>query len=344
MKSSNNIPRLITHSLFLRPVRSTIYFLKHASLPGCKGVPMWDVLRFFFAGIANGALWQRAKGLAYSFLTAIPPLLIFLFTLVAYLPVQGIQDEILRQLHELVPCSIYHTVEPTIVDVMSHRHSNLLSIGFIVSIILAAGGMHGMLMSFNYANNGIKENRNFFVRYATCLMLVFLLYILIILIVLGQVGYKYIVSWLFSHGILDATTFDTFLVNLVRWVILAFSSLLVIGLIYYWAPAKKQRLGFFSIGTVLTTLLLFGLTWGFQIYLNNFSRYNLLYGSIGTLLLIMLWIFLNCLVLLIGYEINISICQGRAAMQAKTDRIIEQNISILKNAEPDVAHHSNLDK
>lgn len=320
-----NIQQRLTHYLFKRPVRKTLFMMKHFVVWGCKGVPIWDVMRFFLAGIANGALWQRAKGLAYSFLTAIPPLLIFFFTLVAYFPIGNIQDELLTSLHEIIPCSIYHTIEPTIIDVMSHRHSNLMSIGFIASIIIAANGMHGMLMSFNYANKGV-DTRPFVQRYLVCLMLVFLLYLLVILIVLLQVGYKYIISLLISHNLIAFSPFSRFITSFIRWIILAFSALIVIGLIYYWAPAKKQRLGFFSIGTVLTTLLLFGLTWGFQIYLNNFSNYNLLYGSIGTLMLVMLWIFLNCLVLLVGYEVNISVIQGRAMMQQKTQHMLEHGL------------------
>ena len=299
-------------------MREFIHWLKHLVLPGCKGVAMWALLSEFFRGISNGQLWQRAKGLAYSFLMAIPPLLIFMFTLIAYLPVQGAQESLLEELHGLVPQSIYAWVEPTIIDVMSHRHTSLLSIGFVASILLAANGMHGMLMSFNYANVGITEERPLWMRYAVCLMLVFLLYALIILVLLLQVGYKYILGWLITHGVVQITPFTRFIFSFIRWVFLAFVALVVIGSIYYWAPAKKQRVGFFSIGAVLATVLLFGLTWGFQVYLDNFNQYNILYGSIGTLLLIMLWIFLNCLVLLVGYEINVAILQGRLRQQRTT--------------------------
>ena len=295
-------------------VRGLLTRLKKVVLPGCKGVPAWDIIGLFFDGISNGKLWLRAKGLAYSFLVAIPPLLIFMVTLIAYLPVQGLQDVLLEQLRDLVPYAIYHRIEPTIIDVMSYRHSSLLSLGFFGSIILATNGMYGMMMSLNYGNEGVIR-RPFLQRYGVCLLLVGLLSLLILLVVLLQVGYKYILSWLITSGTLVLNPFTQFLIGFVRWVILAFFALTVLGTIYYLVPDKRQRVGFFSSGTVIATLLLFGLTWGFQIYLNNFNQYNLLYGSIGTLLLVMLWIFLNCLVLLVGYEINIDIQKGHSNSQ-----------------------------
>ena len=125
-------------ALYWRPVRSTLYFLQHFSLPGNRGVPLYDVLSYFLVSIFNGGINQRAKGLAYSFLTALPPLMIFFFTLVAYFPVDGLQNELLSQLGGIVPAKIMGPLTDTVNDVMGHRHSTLLSIGFISSIILAA--------------------------------------------------------------------------------------------------------------------------------------------------------------------------------------------------------------
>ena len=93
-------------------------------------------------------------------------------------------------------------------------------------------------------------------------------------------------------------------------MLLSFATLTSVSLIYYWAPVKKQRVGFFSAGSVLATGMFFVLSWGLGIYLDNFNRYNLLYGSIGTLLMLMFWMYFNCIVLLMGYELNISIYNG----------------------------------
>lgn len=297
------------HLFFSHPLQWIIRWQYEHPFPGCHGVPPITVIRYFLSGIANGVLWQRAKGLSYSFLMAIPPLLIFLFTLIAYLPVDGIQDVLLNQMHVFIPGNLYDRIANTVNDVMGHRHSNLLSFGFILSVILAANGMHGLLMSFNFANNSI-DRRPFFKRYALCIFLVFLLYILIVAILLLLIGYRLLIGYLIRRGVIAHTQFSMFFISFGRWVILTFLTLLIICVVYYLAPVKKQRVGFFSIGSVLATLLFFGLSWGFQAYINSFNQWNLLYGSIGTLLVIMMWLFLNCLVLLVGYEVNIAVLKG----------------------------------
>lgn len=297
------------HLLFWRPVRSTLWFLQHFSLPGNRGVPIYDVLRYFLAGIFNGDLNQRAKGLTYSFLTALPPLLIFFFTLVAYFPVDGIQDELLAQLGGIIPEKIMNPMADTINDVMGHRHSTLLSIGFASSVLLAANGLMGVISSLNFANRSV-EKRPYLQRYILSVVLVFVLYVLIVLTLALLIGHKLLLQLIFSQGWLTDTKANTLLFNIGRWVLLTLAILTAVSLVYYWAPVKKQRVGFFSAGSVLATGMFLVLSWGLGLYINNFNNYNLVYGSIGTLLLLMFWVRFNCIVILVGYELNISIYNG----------------------------------
>lgn len=182
-----------------RTYRLLNYIVHNTALPGNKGVPLYDVVSYLLRGIIDGKLWRAAKGLAFSFLMALPPLLIFMFTLIAFLPVDGLQDELLFQLHDIVPESIYNPIANTINDVMGHKHTSLLSIGFVLSIILAANAIHGMIMYFADRNN---EQRKFSSRYPICIMLVFLLYVMVVLVLVLLIGYKTILIWLFKQGIL----------------------------------------------------------------------------------------------------------------------------------------------
>ena len=319
------------HLLYQRWVRSTLYFLKNFSLPGNRGVALYDVLRYFLVSIANGTLWQRSKGLAYSFMTALPPLLIFLFTLIAYFPVDGLQDELLTGMCGIVPEAILSPLTNTVNDVMGHRHSTLLSVGFISSIILAANGMNGVMSSLNFANNSI-EKRPWLERYLICIGLVFVLFILLALVLSLLIGHKYLLQIIFSQGWMNITKSNTLLFNVGRWLLLTFATLLAVSIIYYWAPVKKQRVGFFSAGSVLATGMFFVLSWALGIYLNNFSRYNLLYGSIGTLLMLMFWLFFNCLVLLVGYELNISIYNGSIQKKNRENKTLwRQRLQTIKD-------------
>ena len=200
------------HLLYRRWVRNTLYFLKNVSLPGNRGVPIYDVLRYILVSIFNGTLWQRSKGLAYSFLTAIPPLMIFLFTLIAFFPVDGLQNELLTELGGIIPEAIMGPLSNTINDVMGHRHGTLLSIGFASSILLAANGLMGVITSLNFANNSI-EKRPYLQRYLISIVLVFVIYILIVLVLSLLIGHKYLLQLIFSQGWMNITKFNTLLFN-----------------------------------------------------------------------------------------------------------------------------------
>lgn len=317
--------------LYWRPVRSTLYFLQHFSLPGNRGVPLYDVLRYFLVGIFNGDLNQRAKGLSYSFLTAIPPLLIFFFTLVAFFPVDGVQDELLSQLGGIIPEKIMSPLAGTINDVMGHRHSTLLSIGFASSILLAANGLMGVITSLNFANRSI-EKRPYMQRYLLSVAMVFVLYVLIVLTLALLIGHKLFLQLIFAQGWLTDTKANTLMFNVGRWLLLTFAILTAVSIIYYYAPVKKQRVGFFSAGSVLATGMFLVLSWGLSLYINNFNNYNLVYGSIGTLLLLMFWVRFNCIVMLVGYELNISIYNGSITKKNRDSRReIRQRIQSLRN-------------
>ena len=294
-------------------------------------MPIYDVLSFFLVGIFNGSLNLRAKGLAYSFLMALPPLLIFFFTLVAYFPVDGLQTELLLQLGGIVPEKIMDPLANTINDVMGHRHSTLLSIGFATSVILAANGLMGFISSLNFANNSV-ENRPFVQRYLLSIGMVFVLYFVIVLTLALLIGHKFLLQIIYAQGWFSYSKTNILLFDIGRWLLLTFATLFAVSLIYYWAPVKRQRVGFFSAGSVLATAMFFVLTWALGIYLNNFSRYNLLYGSIGTLLMLMFWIYFNCIVLLVGYELNISIYNGSIVKKNRESRRqIRQRIQSLRN-------------
>ncbi len=294
-------------------------FLKRIVLPGCAGVPLWEILRNF----GNRDLWQSAKALSYSFLTAIPPLLVFLFSCIAYFPVDGVQDQLLLQLQSIIPDGLYGRVAGTIDDIMGHRHGSLLSIGFVTSIILAANGMYGMMMSFNFMDHESKE-RPLWLRYGVALFLVLLLYFLIVVVLTLLLGYQFLVKLLLARNILAESVMSLLFFNVGRWVILVFVTLLVMSLLYWIAPSRKRRIGFFSAGSVLSTGLLFLLTYALRAYLNVFGNYNILYGSIGTLLMVMFYVYANCVVILVGYGINVAVADSRGE-ESYTLKISKRN-------------------
>lgn len=299
---------LIRRFLRCRPVRFVRLWVNNVSFPGNQNVPFANVMGYLLKGIFDGNLWRASKGLAFSLLMAVPPLLIFMFTLIAFLPLNGLQDELLLQMRGILPGNAYDRIADSINDVMGHKHTSLLSIGFGASIILAANAMHGIMMYFSDRN---KERRTFVRRYPICILLVFLLYLMVVLVLCTFIGYRIIIDTLISNGFVEPGSFALGVISVGRWIILVLMTMLSLSILYYVIPLKKQRIGFFSPGAIFATSMFILLSWGFRSYLAQFNSFNLLYGSIGTLLVSMLWIFLNCLVVMMGYELNTAILNGK---------------------------------
>ena len=305
--------------LYWRPTRTFIHYIRKLVLPGFQGVPLFDVLSFFVKGLMKGSITTRAKALSFSFFMALFPMLLFMFTLLPYFPIHGILDELYTNLQELLPANVYGPVIQTINEVFSHKHNTLLSVGFLATLFVSVNGMDSIIQAFNQSTNTI-ESRSFIKRKLICLYLVVLLYFLITFVLSIMLGYKKLMMYFIDTGILTKN-FWYYVLNVGRWVISVGLTMAIISGIYYVAPVKKQRLGFVSAGSTLSTVLFFLATGGFNFYISNFSKYNALYGSIGTLIILLLWIYLSACILLIGYELNISIANSKIHRNLLTKEI-----------------------
>ena len=291
--------------LYKRPVRKFLHLIKQITLPGFQGVPIFDVLEFFIRNLLKESIANRAKAMAFSFFLALFPMLLFLFSLLPYFPIQGIINELYSALNEMLPADVYAKVINTMDEILTHKHTVLLSVGFLGTLVVSVNGMDSIMQAFNQSLN-IIETRSFVKRKLLCLYLVLLLFVLVAVVLTIMMGYKHFTAYLLSRDLI-AENFWYYAMNVGKWILMIAIGLFVISSIYYVAPVKKQRLNFFSAGASLSTVLFFLVTAGFRLYIENFSNYNALYGSIGTLIIVMLWIQLSCMILLIGYELNISI-------------------------------------
>ncbi|MBP5759339.1 MAG: YihY/virulence factor BrkB family protein [Bacteroidales bacterium] len=324
------VTKLPRKLLFKRPVRKFLHLIKQITLPGFQGVPIFDVLDFFIRNLLKESIANRAKAMAFSFFLALFPLLLFLFSLLPYFPIQGIINELYATLNEMLPADVYTKVVNAMDEILTHKHNVLLSVGFLGTIVVSVNGMDSIMQAFNQSMN-IIETRSFVKRKLLCLYLVFLLFILVAVVLTIMMGYKHFMAYLLSQDLL-AENFWYYVLSIGRWILMIAIALGVISAIYYVAPVKKQRLNFFSAGASLSTVLFFLVTAGFRLYIENFSKYNALYGSIGTLIIVMLWIQLSCMILLIGYELNISI----VSTKNKNNPFVRGKI-VNKTAETDVA-------
>jgi membrane protein len=282
-----------------------IAWSKSYSLPGFHPLSLHEVVSFFYREIQERTLLNRASALAFNFMLAFFPATIFLFTLIPFIPVRNFQAKLLTTISTILPRNAYLTFQATIEDIVRHHNGKLLSLGFITALYFATNGISNLMRAFNRSSL-IVEKRSWLKRRRIALMLTLVisisLLVAVTLLIAGEAMITFIRHQVDSHG-----HFWIYLIKFARWVIVTGIFFVSISLLYRYGPANKQKWKFFSIGSVIATLLAILTSQGFSFYINNFSSYNKLYGSIGTLIILMLWLYLNSLILLIGFELNASL-------------------------------------
>ncbi|MEI6816481.1 MAG: YihY/virulence factor BrkB family protein [Bacteroidota bacterium] len=273
--------------------------------PGFEGMPLYNVTEFFYKGFKNGAVNMRASSLAYKFFLALFPGIIFLFTLIAYVPISGFQDQLLQLIKDLLPDNAYKLASSTITDIIKHQHGGLLSVVFIASIYFSINAVNSMITLFNKSHHYV-ETRKPLQQYVVAIILTFSFAIMVMLSV-GLIVFTEFLLHKMAHLGWIKTKGIVFAIKTGRWLIISVLMFLVVSFLYYLGPAKHNNWRFASVGSTLATLLMLLTSIIFTYYVNNFANYNKVYGSIGTLIVILLWIYFNAMILLIGFELNASI-------------------------------------
>ena len=282
-------------------------------LPGFDGMPLYDVLEFFFRGLFKGVITYRAAAIAFNFFLALIPFVLFIVTLIPFVTTPYFQVDLLDLLDEIIPASVYNLAESTLIEIVSRPSSGVLSIVSLLAIYFSVNGIDAILEGFNQSFHQTeiwpwwKQKVQAFFLMVGLSILVF--------VSMSLLGFgKDIINLLAAQGIITHKLTLLALIAL-QWLIIILSILLSISLLYYFGQQKDRELNkyrFFSPGSILaTTLFVFGGVL-LKMYFENFSRYNLLYGSIGSLIILLIWLYYNAIILLIGYELNASIRKSRS--------------------------------
>lgn len=274
-------------------------------LPGFKGIALYDVGVFFIDGMKKSSITLRANAISYSFIIAFVPAVLFLFTLIPYIPIAGLEDSIMLTLQEVIPKEAFVVLRSTIQDIISNQQTGLLSISFLISLYFASNGVLAIMNAFNQSSHSI-ESRNVIKKQLVAFLLVFILALNMIVSGAALAISSFILYFIEDKGLISSN-FTLFLLTAGEWVIILLTSLIAFSSIYYLAPAKKRIFPFFSPGSFVASFLSVIAFKVFTIFIENFSNYNKFYGSLGTLIMIIVWINLTALMLLIGFELNASI-------------------------------------
>lgn len=280
-------------------------WLKKLVLPGFDRVPFYDVISFFFRGFKKGALVTRASSIAFNLMLALLPTTFFVFTLIPFIPIQNLQSELIYLFENIVPENAYHLIESTIIDVITRKSGFVLIVMFLASAVMSSNGIHALIHAFVVSDHQF-ETRSWVaqrrVSFSLLLIIVFLIAISGIVLIFGN----NFIQILVEREIIKSD-WVKYLVITLKWLIIIAILFLTISSLYYLAPSRKAKFRFFSAGATLATILFIITSLGFSAYVNNFNNYNKLYGSMGTILVILLWLYLNSISLLIGFELNASI-------------------------------------
>lgn len=289
------------------PVKFVIRKSKNIIPPGFNGIPLFDVIRFFFLQIQQTSLNERASSIAFNLLLAIPPACIFIFTLLPYLPIKDELEQLYELIRDVIPGKQNHDpIIQFLSDFASNERSDLLSFGFILALYFSSNAMIGIMSSFNKLNYiGFSQRHVLHDRWVA-IKLTLILFLIILLSIVALVSRGTVLKWL---GV-ESPTIREIIMN-VRWIVIILLFFFIISFIYRHAPAVHKKWKFINPGSILATFMMIAFTMGFSYYVVNFGNYNKLYGSIGTVLIMMLLIYFNSLVLLIGFELNVSISSLR---------------------------------
>ena len=280
-------------------VKNLVGFLEALKIPGYNNFSFYDLAEIYTSGIVKGALSSRAGSISFSFFMALFPFLLFILNLIAFIPIENFDGVLFNFIELLLPQESQSFFTDIFNDIRKKQRTGLLSSVFLLSIILTANGVSSIFSSFEGSYH-VELSRSFVRQYLYSMMVGVLLALLLLVGVTALIFFE---IFIFSN-------LDKLIPSEINWIRLGqlfFYTILIyisVAILYYFGTIEGKKTHFFSPGALMSCLLILLTTYLFGVYIENFSRYNQLYGSIGALLIFLFYIWLNSSVLLLGFELN----------------------------------------
>lgn len=296
---------------------------KHITLPGFYGVSLYDAFRLFITELRKSGLNARAKSISFDFAMAIPAVLICIFTVIPYMPIsKQFTRELLRLTRHITPNqNSYNFVNSFLTDFLNTPRVGLLSFSFVLVIFYASNAMLSIIKTFDTSIYKQRRNTSFIKKRIKAIRLTIVVLGLFIGTILLLIGQGIFFNCLMK--ILKLKSSDVLWVSVIRWLLTIALFFYSISFIYKYAPSVKKRWPTVSPGSVLATFLMIATTSVFSYWVKHFNNYNKIYGSLGTVLILMFLIYLNSLILLIGFELNLSITFLKANSKEESRNSVE---------------------
>ncbi|WP_299439240.1 YihY/virulence factor BrkB family protein [uncultured Aquimarina sp.] len=276
---------------------------KKIILPGFEGLSLYDLIEIYTIGIVKGTFSARASAISWSFFLSLFPFLLFLLNLIPIIHIEGFQENFFEFITSALPNQSKLFFEEIYSDISANPRTGLLSTVFVLSLFLMTNGINAVFSGFEYSYH-VTLNRNFVKQYIVALGVSLIVASLLLITVIVTLYFSYLLEDLKEMGVMDNTVFWLQFGKYGLFVLMIF---LVIATLFYFGTTEGKMNRFFSPGAIMTTVLIMVTTYLFGIYIDNFSNYNKLYGSIGAMLILMVYIWLNANLLLLGFELNASL-------------------------------------
>ncbi|SCX87977.1 YihY/virulence factor BrkB family protein [Flavobacterium caeni] len=281
-------------------LRNLMHVTQRIKLPWLQGMSFYDLLELYLIGVAQGAISYRAGAIAWSFFMSLFPFALFILNLIPYIPIDNFQNDFLRFVEQGVPPQTYDAIASILSDIMNNSNSGLLSWGIVLAILLMSNGLNAIMGGFETSRHVIIK-RGFVRQYVVALGMSLLLSMLLIITIASIVVFEVIIQ---QTKIQDVLSDRIPLLSMGRYAFVILMILLTTSILFKFGIKRDKNRSFISIGSVFTTILIILSSYFFGIWVVKFATYNELYGSIGTLLIMMFYIWINCMILLLGFELN----------------------------------------
>lgn len=276
-------------------------------LPGFAGHSLFYVGSFFIKGLLKGAVSIRASSVAFNMILSLFPMLIFIFSLIPFIPIDNFQIELFNILEDILPEQAYMLFYETISDTIMNQRVSTLSISIFMMLFFSSNGIIALIEAFNNTYHQFETRNIFSIRIMSVVLVLMLSLLLILAIALIILGNNFFVDFFSEHPLLLSINFPYYFVAFIRWSLILALFFIAISTLYYLAPAKRDNFHFISPGSIFATFFLILSIYVFTFYVNNLAQYNKLYGSLGTIIVVMLLFYIAALVLILGFELNVSI-------------------------------------
>lgn len=316
-----NIKNSFLQSSFIRQL---ISFARKTTIPGYRNVSLYDTVSRYFSLVKEDNIVERASAISFNFAMAIPPTIIFLFTLIPFFP---INKEFINEIYGLIMSVIpgernYTAIIDFLNDFLNNPRNGLLSFGFLLSLFFSSNAIMGVMRSFDKDFPGFIKRKGFQKRWAA-IKITLVLFVLFFLCIALMIAQGVVLEWI---GVKNE--FVRNLIGYSRWLLIFLLFMAIISYIYRATPSVHKKWKFITPGGILSTFLMAAFAFGFSWWVSQFNSYNKLYGSIGTILIVLVLIYFNSLVLLIGFEVNVSI---NSLADGQTDKLKSERNNLVES-------------